>query len=288
MFTCYSPDGPRFAIRAAGRYISGRPTRTSSGRQARSLVPRAHLLPLVLAALVVSAGALHAQPRTAGLAGRVVDQATGLGVPRAAVVMLPSGPRAVTDSQGRFLITGITPGFQRFLAQAHGFPMAQLVVELRAGEAGEVAIALDSATTTTALNPVTVTAKEEPRRNYRLVDFERRRLTGRGQYLDQEEIEKSGASNLAELTRGMRGVALHCGGPGGCQIQMVRAKPNCPPDYVVDGRKENMFGMTTPIRDIVGLEVYTGPADVPGEFTGTTAGCGVVVIWTRSGPDRKQ
>jgi hypothetical protein len=125
--------------------------------------------------------------------------------------------------------------------------------------------------------------------SYRLQDFERRRRTGRGQYLTDVEIRKSTASNVQDLTRGMRGVTLHCGGTteGGCRIQMVRAPMNCPPDYVIDGQIDNTFGPGTPIRDIVALEVYTGPADVPGEFAGRTAGCGVVVLWTRSGPTRR-
>lgn len=241
---------------------------------------------LALAALV-GAARLDAQPRTAGVAGRVVDRSTGGGVHRAAVVLLPTGPRAVTDSLGRFLLTGLPPGFQRFVVQAPGFPMTQLIVELKAGAASEATIALDSSRATAqALNPVTVTAKEEPKPSYRLVDFERRRRTGRGHYLDEEQIQQSGASNLADLTRGMRGVSLTCGGPGGCRIMMARAPRGCPPNYIVDGREDNMFGATTPIRDIVGLEVYTGPSDVPGEYTGWSSGCGVVVIWTRSGPER--
>jgi hypothetical protein len=69
---------------------------------------------------------------------------------------------------------------------------------------------------------------------------------------------------------------------------MARAPNNCDPQYVVDSRVDNMFGPTTPIRDIVGLEIYTGPSDVPGEFAGRDAGCGVVVIWTRFGPTRRE
>ena len=83
---------------------------------------------------------------------------------------------------------------------------------------------------------------------------------------------------------------MHCGGSlygSGCRIQMVRAPNGCQPEYVVDGRVDNMFGGVTPVRDIVALEIYTGPSDVPGEFAGTNAGCGVVVIWTRSGPTAK-
>jgi hypothetical protein len=154
----------------------------------------------------------------------------------------------------------------------------------------------DSRTDTTSkssvpqgLPAVAVTAPA-PIVNYRLVDFERHKRTGLGQYLTDEEIRSSNASNLQDATRGMRGVNLHCGGSefGGCRIQMVRAPINCQPEYVVDGRVDNVFGPLTPIRDIVALEIYTGAADVPGEFAGPKAGCGVVVIWTRSAPARRQ
>jgi hypothetical protein len=41
-------------------------------------------------------------------------------------------------------------------------------------------------------------------------------------------------------------------------------------------------------RDITGpeidaVEVYRGAAEVPGEFSGGDARCGVVVVWTRRG-----
>ena len=125
------------------------------------------------------------------------------------------------------------------------------------------------------------------RPNYRLAGFERRRKTGRGFYLDEDQIRRSTAANLQDLTHGMRGIDLQCGGgPGGCRIHMLRAPMGCDPEYVIDDQVDNTFGPRTPIRDIVALEVYTGPADAPGEFAGRNAGCGVIVIWTRSGPVR--
>jgi hypothetical protein len=69
---------------------------------------------------------------------------------------------------------------------------------------------------------------------------------------------------------------------------MVRAPARCAPEYIVDERTDNMFGPSVPIRDIEAIEVYLGPSDVPGEFAGSNSGCGVVVIWTRSGPPRKR
>jgi hypothetical protein len=82
--------------------------------------------------------------------------------------------------------------------------------------------------------------------------------------------------------RPLRGVRYSCAGST-CLVQMARAPLGCSPDYVVDERVDNMFGPLVPVRDIQGVEVYTGASDVPGEFAGTNAGCGVIVIWTTNG-----
>ncbi|MFN5598688.1 MAG: hypothetical protein ACK5AK_04820, partial [Gemmatimonas sp.] len=96
------------------------------------------------------------------------------------------------------------------------------------------------------------------------------------------------AYTLQDAMRSMRGVRFSCAG-GTCRAQMVRAPLGCSPEYIVDERVDNAFGPTIPIRDIVGLEVYSGASDVPGEFAGRNSGCGVIVIWTTAGrePRRK-
>jgi hypothetical protein len=35
--------------------------------------------------------------------------------------------------------------------------------------------------------------------------------------------------------------------------------------------------------DILAIEVFRSPAEIPSEFNGPNAGCGVVVLWTRRG-----
>ena len=122
----------------------------------------------------------------------------------------------------------------------------------------------------------------------RFANFERRRKTGAGQYVVREDIERGGYSTLQDVARGMRGVTVECGGGRGCYIRMVRAPMRCLPEYVIDDNVDNIFGPTMPVRDIEAMEVYTGPADVPGEYAGRNAGCGVIVIWTRSGPIRRK
>lgn len=68
---------------------------------------------------------------------------------------------------------------------------------------------------------------------------------------------------------------------------MARAPQGCYPIYFVDGREDEFFGPLIAIRDIEGMEIYLGASDVPGEFAGSAASCGVVAIWTRAGPVKK-
>ena len=45
-----------------------------------------------------------------------------------------------------------------------------------------------------------------------------------------------------------------------------------------------IFATTTPINDVQAIEIYRGAGEVPAEYTGSGAMCGVVVIWTKAAP----
>jgi hypothetical protein len=240
---------------------------------------------------LAATGALPAQ-QGATLTGVVTDRTTGNRITGAQIVLLREGRTAASDSSGKYVLSGLAAGPSDFVVRARGFPARQLAVELKAGETTERLIELDSTRTgrlaaAQVLPAVAVTAPATVV-SYRLVGFERRRQTGRGQYLTEEEIIRSGAYNVVDAVKSMRGVLYECGGGRGCYVRMARAPMRCLPEFIVDDHMMNDFGPLTPIRDVIGLEVYTGPAEVPGEYAGRNAGCGVIVIWTRSGPTRKQ
>ncbi|MEQ1691534.1 MAG: carboxypeptidase regulatory-like domain-containing protein [Gemmatimonas sp.] len=259
------------------------------------------LLPLVALFALPASGL--AQKPDGRLTGAVVDRTTSGPISAATVVFLGDGRAITTDSTGTFRFERLPSGILRFLVRAQGFPSFGLVLALAKGEALERRVELDSSAATAAAL-LAAPVKAEPASGAqalplvsvaaaaslgpRLVNFERRRKTGSGQYLVRDDIERGGYSSLQDVARGMRGVTVDCAGGRGCQIRMVRAPMRCLPEYVVDDNVDNYFGPTIPVRDIEALEVYTGPADVPGEYAGRNAGCGVIVIWTRSGPPRRK
>jgi hypothetical protein len=247
-----------------------------------------HVRPIVwmLNLAVMPWSAAIGQKGNAQLAGTVVDHTSGAVVTNADIVQLGTSRRVVTDSLGRFLLPDLPAGIIRLMVRVGGFPTTLVAVALASGESMSRVIELDStvvgrATAQRLPAEMVVAPRPTPPR---YVDFERRRLTGRGQYLAREDLEKGGYSTLQDAMRGLRGVNVECGGGNGCAIRMARAPFRCTPEYIVDERVDNFFGPNTPIRDLEGVEVYTGPSDVPGEFAGRNAGCGVIVIWTRAGP----
>lgn len=232
---------------------------------------------------------------SATLRGRILDAVSGTPLVGATIAATTAGASARTDSAGRYRIEGLTAGIHRFLVSASGYTRGTLTLafakrevmerDLELDPIGRVLSAEDSAKAQ-MLPAVPVTAPMSAGR--RFDDFERRRATGRGQYLTREQLEEGQFGTLQDAMRPLRGVRFSCAGST-CLVQMARAPLGCSPEYIVDERVDNMFGPLVPVRDIQAIEVYTGASDVPGEFAGTNAGCGVIVIWTANGraPKRK-
>lgn len=251
-------------------------------------------IPTALAALasVIAPVEADCQKGSAHMFGSVVDRMTQGPIPNARIVHAGDGRIVIADSLGFYQFPELKAGIVRFNVRAVGYPTVTFTVALTNGERMERDIELDapkagdSAQVAQTLAGVEVEAAAPLGR--RFADFERRKAQGRGHYLTRTQIETLGANNLQDALRGLRGVAVECSGGSGCYIRMVRAPMRCLPEYIVDERVDNEFGPYVAVRDIEALEVYTGPSDVPGEFAGRNSGCGVVVIWTKSGPPRRK
>lgn len=241
-------------------------------------------------------GGLPAAPaatRPARFFGVVVDASTQRPIAGARLSSPSITGITVTDSLGRFDITDVPAGIVRFYVVASEFPRVNVTLAFAAGEQMERVLELDSTSVAAARDSAPqalpqMTVEATPLPPIWLRDFERRRETGRGQYVTREEITRRHYNRLSDIVQTMRGVTMDCGGGGsGCQIRMVRAPMQCYPEYWIDGQLSNAWGPLIPVRDIEAMEVYTGPSDTPGEFAGRNSGCGTIVIWTSAGPRRR-
>lgn len=234
-------------------------------------------------ALLLSAGA-GAQTLAAQTAirGRVID--SELGDPLSgAVIRVRGHASSTTDTLGRFVVLGVLPGDVDLRIELIGFTPGAFRV--RVPETGDVERDFAMDFTGHRLPDAVVTARAE-RLMSRYLDFEKRRSRGLGAYFRWDELKNSGYNSVGDALRTVRGVRIRCNQQTyECFAFMVRA-PGCQPTWFIDGTEVGSFHENTSIRDIYGMEVYRGPGEVPGEFTGSNAACGVIVMWTKSKPFR--
>ena len=237
-------------------------------------------LVLALVAAGVGAETVLAQ---ATIRGRVID--SELGDPLAGAVVRVRGVSStfITDSLGLFEAIGLPPGEASVNVEMIGFSPGLFKVQLAGSDKLDRDFALDFSGH--RLADVVVQARAE-RLMPRYADFERRRQRGLGAYFRWDELKDRSYTSVGDALRTVRGVRIRCNQQTfECFAAMVRS-PQCPPTWWIDGIEVSSFHENTPIRDVYGIEIYRGAGEVPGEFSGANAACGVIVMWTKSRPFR--
>jgi hypothetical protein len=215
------------------------------------------------------------------LRGRVVDSEVGSPIPGATVQIGKNGPTVKTDSAGRFVAQNVTPGLTAIEIKQIGYEPGVFDVRLPATGVVEGIFPLDF--NGFDLPAVVVEARADALMP-RYSDFEHRRHLRLGAYLRWDELHKAGFASIGEALRTVRGVRMQCDQQRfECFAHMV-GSPQCEPTWYVDGVEVHSFHENTPISDVYGIEVYRGPGEVPAEFGGSNAACGVIAVWTKSRP----
>lgn len=232
------------------------------------------------ALLVVGLGP-QAGAAQAPLQGRVIDSETGHPLPDAIVTIQPGPPPITTDTLGRFEAHDLVAGDAEVTIQLLGYATRVSMVHVPDSGAVDWVFALDF--TGDRLPPVVVQARVAELMP-RYLDFERRRERGLGAYFRWDELKDRSFGTVGDALRTVRGVRIHCNQQTyECYAVMART-PQCQPTWWIDGMEAHSFHENTPIRDIYGIEVYRGTGEIPGEFAGSNAMCGVIVMWTKSRP----
>lgn len=217
------------------------------------------------------------------LRGQVLDSEMGSPL-SGATIRLGTNPTVhKTDTLGLFEIAGLRGGVTDVRIQMIGFEEG--VFRMRLPDSGVVERQFSLDFNGFMLPEVVVQARAEILQP-RYIDFERRRQRKLGAFLRWDDLKKAGYSSVGDALRTVRGVRIQCDQSAyECYAVMSRT-PNCHPVWYIDGIEVHSFHENTPIRDIYGIEVYRGTGEIPAEFTGSEAGCGVIVMWTKSRPYR--
>jgi len=224
----------------------------------------------------------HAITPTGGIGGQVVDQVSREPVRGATVNLIGTRLHTATDTAGRFSHASLGAGTYILEVRAIGYGVTSWVLRLANGQV--VDYVFEVSPIDVELDPIVV----EGRPGYfqrRMQEFEERRRAGRGIFITHSQIETSHAATMADLLRGVPGVRLSCRS-GICTAQMTRSAHGiCAADWVVDGMPASVSSTPhLPVVGIVAVEIYRSPSEAPAEFLKADSQCGVIAIWTKSGP----
>jgi hypothetical protein len=217
-----------------------------------------------------------------GIIGKVLDQQSQLPLNGATVSLLGTRIQTATDSAGRFTHAGLAGGTYLLEVRAIGYGVTSWLLRLRDGEV--VDYIFEVAPLGVDIDPIVI----EGRASFasrRLREFEERRRGGRGVFITEDQIQTRNTATMADLLRGVPGVRLNCRS-GNCTAQMTRgARGVCAADWVIDGMPATMSATPAlPTVGIIAVEIYRSPGEVPSEFLKSDSQCGVIAIWTKSGP----
>ncbi|MEX2152910.1 MAG: carboxypeptidase regulatory-like domain-containing protein [Gemmatimonadaceae bacterium] len=237
---------------------------------------------LVAALLAVAIGPESGAAQST-LRGRVIDSETGNPLQVARVSIGKNSPAVTTDSSGQFQARGLPAGDVQLTIQMLGYATADYRV--RMPDSGEVNRVFSLDYTGQRLPAVAVQARAEQLMP-RYSDFEQRRQRALGAFFRWDQLQKEGYGSVGDALRTVRGVRMQCNQQTFECFAVMARSPQCKPTWFIDGQEVHSFHENTPIPDIYGIEVYRGPGEIPGEYSGSNAACGVILMWTKSRPYR--
>jgi hypothetical protein len=203
------------------------------------------------------------------------------------------GARVVTGDNGRFRMLQVPAGQYLLVVRRIGFAPTSGIIEVPPSDTLRLAYTL-----LRSANLMDTVRVRDRRITMRMLDFEKRRLEGVGQFVTQEEIERRGSLQTSDFLRYMRGVQVSVNTTqmfGGTQVYSRREgggfdanqqQQYCPMQVYLDGIILPAYfnlDLLPPPKQVAGIEVYSGAATVPPMFSGPDRRCGVVAIWTRDG-----
>ena len=223
-----------------------------------------------------------AQKTKPSIVGRIVSSLNETPVVGARVTLLQQRKSTTTDSVGRFEFRDLKPGTYQIEAVLLGYSPLAAVVDLGENERKELEFRTDSVG---ALLPtIYVDGESQPTLIKILTKFERRMATGTGRYITREQILQRNPMQLTDMIRFLPGVRSQCRGLS-CQLLLNHDPRGCGPAIFIDGVSTVMQVLeATHPNSVQGIEIYSGPSDVPPEINNEAARCGgAIAIWTRRG-----
>lgn len=261
----------------------------------------------MLGAKVGGVGALLLLPFAPSLTAQAVIMGTAIEDstrrPLAGVEVILEGTKkqTTTDGAGRFLLNDLPTGNKVVFFRSVGYRPQRIRVVLNKTDTTRVEAVLVS--DRVRLEPIVVTGTPDRPRGIGREAFEERRRLGFGKFMDTTELRHRGYARMSDVLASL-GVHMiqHQEDRGGSLVMRAASTRRlgqvpCWMGVILDGvtlykavstgTVSNFpppdFRKDFSVDNIEAIEVYRSASEVPMEFGGNSASCGVIVLWTTRG-----
>jgi hypothetical protein len=233
----------------------------------------------LFAALIVAAGAARAADAQDGVVRGTVSDSAGLAIADADIAIVEIHALTRTNAQGQFTLANVPRGTHELSIRRLGYQPTRLKVVV-----GDMAYSYDVVMTIQAARIAGVDVNAaDMRLRLGIEDFYRRRARGTGgKFFTRAEIVERNPRRTTDVVRDSPGVRVV--GTRNGQGVRFNGKRQCAPALWLDGQEvRDMELDNIPVTDIEGMELYSGPATTPMQFSHgwSHTDCGAIVIWTR-------
>ncbi|HET7463986.1 MAG TPA: carboxypeptidase-like regulatory domain-containing protein [Longimicrobium sp.] len=257
-------------------------------------MPRFRLLAAVLLALSAAALSAPVAAQQAVDVSITVRAEGGGGPVQGAEVEVMGTRRLATANADGVARIRVPPGPALFEVRKMGYKTERFSVDLPATDT--LGIDVDLAVSPLRLRGLTATATPTERA-LRDNGFYDRQQMGIGIFLTGHQLRRTPASPLVDAFRGLPGVRVVRVSPRMTartgsrsamdldqQYAVASTRGGCVFDLYVDDVISDLATYSQlPADDVVAIEIYRGPSEMPGRYRRTASGCGSIVIWTRQG-----
>lgn len=250
--------------------------------------PRKALLGCMLL-IAIASFSVPATAQDAGTLVGTITRADKTPIPRAHIRLMGTSRQIETLPDGSFRIENLPPGRYTVELKMLGFAAITREVDIASGETLDMPVTMTAVAV--ALDTVNVSARAIP---VYLRDFEERRARGTGKFFTRPQIDRINPRSVTDILRRVPGFQFQAvRASDGASVQTGRTGTRvCPVMYYVNGSPFPV-GADQSINSfidpdiVVGIEVYSGASSIPAQFNSSmySSRCGVIVIWTRAGPD---
>ena len=205
----------------------------------------------------------------------------------AEITVLRTPTKILTNPAGRFRFIDVLPGQYLLVVKRVGYRPTSAVIDVPSGDTVRLSYTLERAAQ--GLAAVQITEKKQ---SLRMLEFEQRKKLGQGEFFTAEDFEKRVALTLPDVLRFSKTMSLTPDNTNNGNLVALSNREGggisgyCPMQFLIDGiplpAGFPMSILPAP-RDVAGVEVYSGPASVPLQFSGADRRCGMVLVWTKDG-----